>query len=199
MTDTKTMLDDREPAPPNSLPDWSECELRVENSNFIAKRVAEGGYSAESDSKLASALHRFIYEYDDADNYRSAWFMHHLELVLKEAEAAWTRKPAAQVAGVEPFAWQWRKKGEAWTLANTFNSRVYATTADSEVRALYPHPAPEPDATKVVSVPDVMAKGNPIYDALMLGIGELALIDREKGEEYAAVVRAALAADRERT
>lgn len=73
-------------APPNSLPDWDECALRVANSNFIAKRVAEGGYGPEPDSKLATQLHRFIYEYDDADPYRSAWFLHRLELVLEEAK-----------------------------------------------------------------------------------------------------------------
>jgi hypothetical protein len=74
-------------APPHSLPDWAECSLRVDNSEFIAKRVAEGGYGADPDSMLAGALHRFIYEYDDADPYRSAWFMHRLELVVKEAKA----------------------------------------------------------------------------------------------------------------
>lgn len=76
-----------EQAPPNSLPDWDECAMRVQNSDFLAKRVAEGGYGPEHDSKTASALHRFIYEYDDADPYRSAWFLHRLELVLKEARA----------------------------------------------------------------------------------------------------------------
>lgn len=73
-------------APANNLPDWTECAMRVANSDFIAKRVAEGGYGAEPDSKLANALHRFIYEYDDADPYRSAWFLHRLELVLEEAK-----------------------------------------------------------------------------------------------------------------
>lgn len=84
---TQQADEQREAAPANSLPDWSECALRVANSDFIAKRVAEGGYGAEGDSKLATELHRFIYEYDDADPYRSAWFMHRLELVLKEARA----------------------------------------------------------------------------------------------------------------
>lgn len=75
-------------APPNSLPTWSECAMRVDNSDFIAKRVTEGGYGAGPDSLLASALHQFIYEYDDADPCRSAWFMHRLEQVLKEFAAA---------------------------------------------------------------------------------------------------------------
>jgi hypothetical protein len=56
--------------------------------------------AAESHSKLATALHRFIYEYDDADSYRSAWFLHRLELVLNEAQAsavAATGEPVARV------------------------------------------------------------------------------------------------------
>ena len=76
-----------EPAPPNSLPSWGECAMRVGNSDFIAKRVAEGGYGAEGDSMLANALHRFIYEYDDKDPYRSAWFLHRLEQVITEYTA----------------------------------------------------------------------------------------------------------------
>ncbi len=85
----------KEPAPPNSLPDWSECSLRVANSDFIAKRVAEGGYGAEPDTKLATELHRFIYEYDDADSYRSAWFLHRLEKVLNEVATPIAAQPAA--------------------------------------------------------------------------------------------------------
>lgn len=80
----KVAVEQQLAAPANSLPDWEECQLRVHNSNFIAKRVAEGGYGAEQDSKLATQLHRFIYEYDDAEPYRSAWFLHRLELVLNE-------------------------------------------------------------------------------------------------------------------
>lgn len=76
--------DEKDYAPTNSLPDWDECALRVANSDFIAKRVAEGGYGAEPDSKLATQLHRFIYEYDDADPFRSSWFLHRLELLVNE-------------------------------------------------------------------------------------------------------------------
>lgn len=79
---------EREPAPKHGLPDHAECALRVSNSDFIEKRVAEGGYGPEPDSLLASDLHRFIYEYDDADPYRSSWFMHRLELVVQEVRAA---------------------------------------------------------------------------------------------------------------
>lgn len=76
-----------EKAPPNSLPSWSECALRVSNADFIARRVAEGGSGPDGYSLLATQLHRLIYEYDDADPYRSAWFLHRLELVLDEAKS----------------------------------------------------------------------------------------------------------------
>jgi hypothetical protein len=71
-------------APPNKLPTWGECALRVGNSDFIAKRMSAGGAGPDHDSLLANELHRFIYEYDDSDPYRSAWFLHRLELVLEE-------------------------------------------------------------------------------------------------------------------
>lgn len=73
-------------APKNNLPDWNECRMRVENSRYIAERVADGGHGPEADSNLASQLHTFIYEYDDADPFKSAWFLHRLELVIKEAK-----------------------------------------------------------------------------------------------------------------
>lgn len=89
-----------EQAPPNSLPDWSDCALRVSNSDYIAKRVAEGGYGAEPDSLLATELHRFIHEYDDSDPYRSAWFRHRLELLLNEVRAATPPASPAEVASL---------------------------------------------------------------------------------------------------
>jgi hypothetical protein len=94
-----------EPAPPNSLPSWDECALRVSNSDFIAKRVAEGGYGADEDSLLAKELHRFINEYDDADPYRSAWFLHRLELLLEETKKeALAATPAAVQQGREALS-----------------------------------------------------------------------------------------------
>lgn len=108
-------MPDGDPAPPNNLPQWDECALRVSNSKFIAQRVAEGGYGAEPDSMLATELHRFIYEYDDADPYLSAWFLHRLELVLTEARTAggavrYVRKPEAdrRISRGDDFA------GDAW-------------------------------------------------------------------------------------
>lgn len=40
----------------------------------------------------------------------------------------------------EPEYWQWRRKSQPWSLDKTFNSRVYATADDSEVRPLYAAP-----------------------------------------------------------
>lgn len=85
---TSTPDAEREAAPPNNLPSWAECELRVHNSKFFAKQKAEGGHGPEHDAKLATQLHRFIHEYDDDDPYRSAWFLHRLELLIDEAKSA---------------------------------------------------------------------------------------------------------------
>lgn len=59
-----------------------------------------------------------------------------LRLALTAPEQSPADGPAAPTSG-EPVAWQWRRKGQPWTLANTFNTSVFATTEDSEVRALY--------------------------------------------------------------
>lgn len=89
----------RTDAPANSLPSHGECALRVGNSEHIDKRVAEGGYGNEYGVPVASELHKFIYEYDDADPYRSAWFLHRLERLLdetkKDATAASLRELSA--------------------------------------------------------------------------------------------------------
>lgn len=45
-------------------------------------------------------------------------------------------KPATS----EPVAWQWRRKGEPWSREQTWTHEVFATTDDSEVRALYTAP-----------------------------------------------------------
>ena len=75
----------QEPAPGSSLPTWEECALRVENSEYIEKRVDGGGYGPDGDSLLATPIHRFIYEYQDADECRATWFRHRLELALEYA------------------------------------------------------------------------------------------------------------------
>lgn len=56
------------------------------------------------------------------------------------ARAATREMPPAQPTQ-EPEYWQWRRKGQPWSLDKTFNSRVFATTDDSEVRPLYAAPA----------------------------------------------------------
>ena len=77
----------RDDAPPNSLPSYKECVVRVENSRYIEQRVG-GGYEPDENVKLPSQLHKFIYEYDDADPYKSAWFLHRLELLINEIASA---------------------------------------------------------------------------------------------------------------
>lgn len=96
--------DEREPAPPNNLPDFEECARLIENAEFRARAAAglEGAVLMTIDqSPEPTELHRFIHEYDDADSYRSAWFMHRLEKVVNEA-AALATKPAAPA---EVVAW----------------------------------------------------------------------------------------------
>jgi hypothetical protein len=66
-------------APEHNLPDWTECSLRVDN----AKYMKDNGLNDEGDSLLPNPIHEFIYEYDDADPYRSAWFMHRLEKLIE--------------------------------------------------------------------------------------------------------------------
>lgn len=53
---------------------------------------------------------------------------------------------AAPAPSGEAVLWQWRRKGDPWTLDKTFNTEVFATTDDSEVRPLFAHPPAERDA-----------------------------------------------------
>ena len=85
-----------EQAPENSLPTWSECNLIIENDEF--RKRAEAGLEGQvldtpRTTPEPTALHRFIHEYDDSDPYRSAWFLHRLECVLKEVTTPPQRKP----------------------------------------------------------------------------------------------------------
>lgn len=65
-------------APTHNLPTWSKCEIVI-------------------NTPKETPLHRFIYEYDDANGFKSDWFMHRLELVIKDAEKA-GRKQALEDA-----------------------------------------------------------------------------------------------------
>lgn len=121
-----------DPAPASSLPDWDECQMRVANSDFIAQRVAEGGYGADHDTKLATELHRFIYEYDDADPHRSAWFLHRLEKLLAETKA---QAPVADQPA-EPSHIH-RKSGGRYTLLGEGRLQCDTPLADMAEIAIY--------------------------------------------------------------
>jgi hypothetical protein len=94
-------------------------------------------------------------QYDDMAT-EDAWFCF---------QAAWTRKPAAQVAGAEPAAYFLR--AENGLLCAPFTATIDQAEAAAKSHnvtlvPLFTHPAPEPDATKVVSVPvpwEGIAKG----------------------------------------
>jgi hypothetical protein len=72
-------MNEEDKAPPNSLPTWRECSLRISNEDYLK----ENCLSDDGDTLLPNELHRFIYEYDDSDEYKSAWFMHRLEKLIK--------------------------------------------------------------------------------------------------------------------
>jgi hypothetical protein len=74
------MTEIRDDTPSNNLPDWKECSLRVGNSKYAEE---ERGGEFSDGAPYANELHRFIYEYDDSDPYRSAWFLHRLEKLIE--------------------------------------------------------------------------------------------------------------------
>lgn len=73
----------KDPAPSNNLPDWNECSLRVSNTEYVEKRIADGGLGFEEPGLYANEIHKFIYEYDDSNPYKSAWFLHRLEKLIE--------------------------------------------------------------------------------------------------------------------
>jgi hypothetical protein len=127
-----------EALPKNNLPSYDECRMRVHNSDFIEKRLAEGGYGPEADSKLATQLHRFIHEYDDADPVRSAWFLHRLELLLEETKVAALAAAQAEQAKPDALAELEARKDAAYlernqvvaALAKAFPSGVARTAIE---------------------------------------------------------------------
>jgi hypothetical protein len=102
----------REPAPPHSLPEWHECQSVIENYEFHLRVIAgnEGPQlvTVDPDPREPTELERFIYEYDDADSYRSEWFLHRLEKLIKfiRADALSTATPAGE--------WREEEVSEGW-------------------------------------------------------------------------------------
>jgi hypothetical protein len=108
-----------EQAPAHSLPDWHACAVIIDNANFQQRAVA--GQQRNVPNIRPTALHRFIHEYDDADPYRSAWFMHRLEQVVNEARAApplpaqegWTKTAERRPNAGDWIVKRW-KTGAVW-------------------------------------------------------------------------------------
>jgi len=69
-------------APTNSLPTYEECALRVGNAKYLKDNNLENDASHHG-TPLPTPLHEFIYEYDCADAYKSAWWMHRLEKLIE--------------------------------------------------------------------------------------------------------------------
>ena len=76
--------------PINSLPSWQECEARVDNREYLEgiEAIKDGVLIDDfySETLLPDPIHEFIYEYDDTDPVRSAWFLHRLELLINYVE-----------------------------------------------------------------------------------------------------------------
>lgn len=105
-----------EPATKNSLPTFKECRRIITNHEFRerAKAGLEGQVlDLPRTTPIPTALHKFIYEYDDADPYRSAWFLHRLECVLKESTTP-QRKPLTE-----------QEIGAILEDTNAFGTRLY--------------------------------------------------------------------------
>ena len=77
--DTIVMPDD---APTNNLPTYEECALRVSNAEYLKENDLEND-DFYHDALLPNPIHEFIYEYDCADRYKSAWWMHRLEKLIE--------------------------------------------------------------------------------------------------------------------
>lgn len=81
-----------------------------------------------------------------------AFLWHHGESTASREEA-----PATPQG--EAVLWQWRRKGDPWTIEKTFIHPVVATTADSEVRVLYTQPTTAQQAeTAAASEVDLIEK-----------------------------------------
>ena len=127
--------------------------MKQAKSTLEGVRCALGIYSKTEVDMTLGMLDRAIAKYTDLDaicqdlqekTYTQAMRIAELEAKLAEAEKQ------------EPVAWQWRRKDKAWSLDNTFNSEVYPTTLDSEVRPLYTHPQPKREPPTPLEVKDVL-------------------------------------------
>ncbi len=77
--------------PLNSLPTWEECNARMNNKAYLEDIGAiKDGVLVDDfycETLLPDPVHEFIYEYDDVNDYRSAWFLHRLELLINYVES----------------------------------------------------------------------------------------------------------------
>ena len=77
--------------PLNTLPTWDECDTRMSNKRHLEDMGAiKDGILIDDfycETLLPNPIHEFIYAYDDADAYRSAWFLHRLELVINHVKS----------------------------------------------------------------------------------------------------------------
>ena len=117
-----------EEAPKTSLPSWSDCQSMVSNRDYliecgaIKNSVLVDDYYEDSNSLNLTPVHEFIYEYDDADPFKSGWFMHRLEMALDYKER--TAKPKIKLTNSIP-----KESGSYyWALRNGEDVEVVKVT-----------------------------------------------------------------------
>ena len=73
-------------SPLSDLPSWEDCKIRVANREFIEKEELNINDFPEPHN-MPNELHEFLYEYDESDDYKSAWFRHRLERLINKVKS----------------------------------------------------------------------------------------------------------------
>jgi hypothetical protein len=95
------MVYETENKPKSTLPSWQECALRYENTEYLRQQ----GATDTEGSLVSDPLTEFIYEYDCSDDYKSAWWRHRLERMIKHQQAKAVRDALS-------YAYKMHDKGE---------------------------------------------------------------------------------------
>lgn len=175
----------------------SDDQMRVEYEAWAIS--TDGDYTQDQMQRWSIGDHHHAISGDD---YKDPTVEHDWRVW----QAAWTRKPAVQVAEAviaqaTPCPHMWEFQPQATGLQQERCSICYAYRCIAQAQSFTTcHPAPEPDAAKVVSVP--------VYEQVAAALEMLMEdIEEHRGIAYstfdsegcAEAALRALAADRERT
>ena len=83
MNETETEKNKVDAAPSSNLPTWRDSMIRVQNRIYIKVNGLENDDFLNDEETMSNVLHEFIYEYDCTDEYKSAWWRHRLEKLVK--------------------------------------------------------------------------------------------------------------------